>query len=69
MKSSSNQQNQMTSVSTRESSTSDGRKGQAKERKPSSDKTDPNDFGVCLLRDSPYRILRVSQFQFVRFLI
>lgn len=21
---------------------------------------DPNDFGVCLLKDSPYRILRVS---------
>lgn len=23
---------------------------------------DPNDYGVCLLEDSPYRILRVSTF-------
>lgn len=22
---------------------------------------DPNDYGVCLLKDSPYRILRVSK--------
>lgn len=25
---------------------------------------DPNDYGVCLLRDSPYRILRVSKYSF-----
>lgn len=56
MKTSANQQNHlMLSIDwTKES----GRR-QSKERKSST--SDQNDYGVCLLRDSPYRILRVSE--------
>lgn len=59
MKNSSSQQSQ---ISSETGLTADNRKGQTKERKTSS--TDQNDFGVCLLRDSPFRILRVSAIKF-----
>lgn len=58
LKASSSQQSQLITLC---DGTNDSRKGHNKERKTSS--TDQNDYGVCLLRDSPYRILRVSYFK------